>query len=59
MSLLFTYIEKVAKSEIIVHNILNFILQGQMEVTPVMYAHFVSLLSSLACGKMCLILEVS
>ncbi|XP_053376775.1 histone deacetylase 6-like [Mercenaria mercenaria] len=31
--------------------------EGQMEVTPAMYAHFVSILSSLANGKICLIQE--
>ncbi|XP_060600766.1 histone deacetylase 6-like [Ruditapes philippinarum] len=31
--------------------------EGLMEVTPAMYAHFISLLSSLATGKICLIQE--
>lgn len=31
--------------------------EGEMEVTPACYAHFVSLLSPLAGGKLCLVLE--
>ncbi|XP_076117817.1 protein deacetylase HDAC6-like isoform X2 [Mytilus galloprovincialis] len=31
--------------------------EGEMEVTPVCFAHFVNLISSLAGGKLCLVLE--
>ncbi|OPL20681.1 histone 10-like deacetylase, partial [Mytilus galloprovincialis] len=31
--------------------------RGEMEVTPVCFAHFVNLISSLAGGKLCLVLE--
>ena len=33
--------------------------EGEMEVTPAMFAHFVNLLRPLASGKLCLIQEVS
>jgi hypothetical protein len=35
-----------------------FYLQGEMEVTPAGFAQFVNLLSPLADGKLCLVLEV-
>ena len=34
-------------------------LQGQMKVSPNMFAHFTNLLKPLANGKLCFILEVS